>query len=422
MYKYISNITFEKIYFFIVFLFAAQSTNLTFISDPRLNPLGFLLLIIPTLFMYKKYRLSLLDTKLIRIYIIGFVWILLQYLYTEGDFTILMTTLFFFQFIVAFVVVRIYKSKLFLLFEETVVILTFLDFILWIIMQIVGANAMARIGFMQPASMISQASILIFNVPQIFEDEVVMGVVRNCGFCWEPGRFASFVIIAIYLNLIRNKRIKGNSNLYILILGLLTSLSTTGYSAFILIIINYFFLQKSKAQYRIATLIIGIPLIIWIMSLSFMSDKIERTTSTDNYLSENITSLEYFDNNDQQMVVQRFEGLYLDFLNFIHAPFLGCGNRIHSYVSMEISPYLATSNGLTSLLGTYGVIIGLMFLGIYLNSAKYVDCLYNQRYRILLFLYLSISISYSFNMIGLFIAIMWYGYFTNVNINKLQLS
>lgn len=419
MFKDINNITFEKIYFFIVFLFAAQSTYLTWQPDPRLNPIGFLLLGIPTLMICRKYRLSLLDKRLVYIYIISLGWIFLQYICTM-NYKVFMTVPLILQFIIAYVVVRIYKLNLFRYFEKIVVALTLIDIILWGIMQIVGVNVMASLGFMKPASAISQASMLIFNIPQINEENVLFGLTRNCGFCWEPGRFASFLIFAIFFNLARTRRIKSNTNLFILLIGLFTSLSTTGYSVFILIALNYFFFQKSKSSYRVSALLIGIPLFFWIMSLSFMSSKIEATMNAENYLSENTYSLDYFENNEKQMVVQRFEGLYLDFLNFIHAPILGCGIREESYISTEISPYLATSNGLMSLLGTYGIIIGFLFIYMFYKSAKYFDSIHKQRYCMLIFVFFSISISYSFNFIALFIAIMWYRYFISIKNLKAQ--
>lgn len=55
-----SKITFEKVYFFIVFLYAARATIFTSILDFRLNPIGFALLFLPALYYYFKYHLSYL--------------------------------------------------------------------------------------------------------------------------------------------------------------------------------------------------------------------------------------------------------------------------------------------------------------------------------------------------------------------------
>ena len=67
------------------------------------------------------------------------------------------------------------------------------------------------------------------------------GAYRNCGFTWEPGGFACFLILAIIINLASNKFKIRNKSLMILILSLITTFSTTGYMAFAFIMIWYLF-------------------------------------------------------------------------------------------------------------------------------------------------------------------------------------
>lgn len=408
MLRFIRNLTFEKIYFFIVFLYGARATVFTANMDFRYNPLGVALLILPTIHLFIKYKLSLFDKRIYTILLGLTAWVLLRF-FIDPQFNMFNYYTIYIQILVCYTVVNIYKQIIPLYFEQITVRLSIIAIALWIVMQFVGVKTIASLGFMEPYTSISSASLLIFNTPNYTKEGIgILGLTRNCGFAWEPGLYSCFLIFAIFFNLCRVKRLKGNTNFFILVLALLTTSSTTGYSVFLFVIINHLFIQNSRFKYKVPALIIFIPTIIWISQLSFMSDKIKETSKTENFLSKNETVIDYFENEGGQMVVQRFEGLYLNYLNFINAPILGYGYRGNSYSATHISSKLATSEGIISFFAQFGIFIGLYIFFTYYKSAKYFDIRYHYKYNMLFYVYILVSISYNFNFVAIVMAFMWY--------------
>lgn len=338
------------------------------------------------------------------------VWMILHFL-TDAKFDIFTYYIIYLQLFVGYVALNVFREKIYLYFENVTVSLSVVAIVLWSIMQVVGVQAMASLGFMEPNTNISSASLLIFNTPRAFESEegFLFGLTRNNGFAWEPGLFACFLALAMYFNLIRMHRIVGNKNFYILAIALLSSSSTTGYFLLFILMCNYFFFQRSKVHYKILALIVLIPVVVWGSQLPFMGEKIKKTSSTENYISENIQQLDYMENVEYSLTVQRFEGLYLEFLNFKDAPILGYGNKGNSYMNTHISPYLVVSSGVITNFSQFGLILGILISIVYIMSAKAFDKQYNQKYMMLFIVYLVMSMSYNFNLVALFIAIMWYG-------------
>lgn len=415
MHRFISNINFEKVYFFIVFLFAARATTFTTNLDFRINPIGVGLLLLPTIYLINKYKISFLKGNISIVVLVLSIWTIIHF-FVDKNFNIFTYYILYLQLLVCYVVISVYQKKIYIYFEKTTVYLCSIAITLWSIMQITGTDAIAKLGFMEPSSDISKASLLIFNVPQNFSDSVgLFGLTRNCGFAWEPGLFSCFIITAIFFNISRKNKIKNNKALYILVLTLLSTSSTTGYTALLFLTCNYFFLQNKNIKYKIFAVIIIIPLVIWFNQLPFMSDKIEETSTFDNFISQNDNDINYFEENESQIVVQRFEGLYLDYLNFINAPLIGYGDRKNSYSANNISPNLLPADGIISLFAQFGIIIGLLIFMIYYKSAKLYDITFHQKYRILFFLYIIISFSYNFNYVALFMAIMWNKFLLNNN-------
>ena len=73
----------------------------------------------------------------------------------------------------------------------------------------------------------------------------VNGLYRNCGPFYEPGLFASFVSIALIINLANEKKIINLANI-VYVLTILSTISTGGYMVLMLIVIYYVFSQESN--------------------------------------------------------------------------------------------------------------------------------------------------------------------------------
>ena len=255
----LKSITLEKIYLFYVILFAAQATLFTSDMDFRSNPVGVGLMLVLCTRLLIKHKISLRNKNLLILYAILGIWAVLHYL-TDIEFKLLSYLILYINVTVGYSLVKIFGNKLYEKTTQYITYLTGISLVLWAIMHVTGTGFFESIGFMKPTSSTSSSSLLIFNVPNIhiYEGAGIGPFMRNCGFAWEPGLFASFVCFAIYFNLLIKKRIKGNRNFYILTLGLFSTFSTTGYSAFLLIMANYFIVQNAKKSTQILYIIVAV--------------------------------------------------------------------------------------------------------------------------------------------------------------------
>lgn len=404
----------KRIYFFILFLFAARATVLTTNLDPRSNIVGFLLFCIPTIYMIYKYRLSFKNRNLLILYSILSLWLLIHFLLGK-EFRYFDTFLLFLKILAAYSLVNLFKSRLFLLYEDTVTKLSIFCVFLWVITIIIGPLNIAKFGLFEPATRISSASFLIYNVANVFDTETQLygGITRNCGFCWEPGLFASFIIIALVINLFIYKRIKKNKNFFYLSIALFTSVSTTGYIAYIVIIISYLYAKSQNKIFFLLKLFVLVPVLYLLYSLPFISEKIEENSQKQSFLTEDTRRMDYVDNSETVITPQRFECIYLDYLNFIHSPIIGYGLNT-TYVSENISENLSLTNGILKDFAKYGIIIAILLQLLLIKNSRYFSLSCNANQPFLLYVVLAIlSFSYYFMELPLIASIFLYRYFLN---------
>jgi hypothetical protein len=192
-------------------------------------------------------------------------------------------------------------------------------------------------------------TIIIYNFHEVLAE------FRNSGPFWEPGAFAIFIIIALIFNLINDKTLWSKKNI-VLSITLLTTLSTTGFIAFFVLIMAYYFATGDilKNIILLATLLpIGISLYF---SLEFLSAKIE----------DNIAIAD----NDKS---SRFGSGLADIKDWASSPIIGWGRGAMRYGGRQFTFFTAEqhrNNGLTALLASYGVVIFFVLLYNYYRSLK----------------------------------------------------
>lgn len=408
------SITLEKIFLFYVILFAAQATQFTSDMDFRSNPIGVGILLFLCIRLWIKHKISLRNKKLQIIYVILAIWTVLHYL-TDLEFKLLPYIILYINITVGYCLVKIYGNDLYKKVTQYITFLTGISLVLWLIMHITGVGVFESIGFMKPASGTSTTSLLIFNVPNIhiYEGKGIGPFMRNCGFAWEPGLFASFICFAIYFNLLIKKQIKGNYGFYILTLGLFSTFSTTGYSAFLLIIANYFIIQNAKKSTKLLYIIFGIPIFLYIINLPFMAEKMKEENESENFIFDNNQRTSEIESEGKAITVRRWEGIMMDFLNIQDKPLIGYGTKNNSYINTQISPYLISSNGIASTFARFGIILGLLINIAFIYSTSYIDKLFKQKYCIFYILFMTLSVSYNFTTLALIIALFCNNLWTN---------
>jgi hypothetical protein len=252
---------------------------------------------------------------------------------------------------------------------------------------------------------ILRGNIIIFSMTKAttYAEDEFMGLTRNSGFSWEPGRYACMLIVAIFFNMARTGfNLKRNKGLWILLAGLLTTQSTTGFISLLIILIHLLFNKNIK--YALAYLVLLIPLSIAIYNLPFVGEKINKLIDTDSTMEKVDQDLEI--DEDRNYVPQRFDGLAFEFLNILNDPIFGYGNDVeNSYVKNNISAALVLSNGVLKVLARFGLIVGAIFYLLLYKSSRLISKFYGIKGGIFfMLLYISISISYDFILVPFFLA------------------
>jgi hypothetical protein len=177
---------------------------------------------------------------------------------------------------------------------------------------------------------------------------------RNCGFFWEPGSFACFLIIVLLFNLFLNK-FKYDRSTYILIITLITTISTTGYLAILFIFFMSYRYRVPKANIWVLILI---PLsLVIIINTPNLGDKITKTFEEDMKESRphQLKINEHYNQHQKrQTPLNRFSSMVVIYNKFGTDLILGVSNK-YSVILNETDD-VNISNGIFDFLAKFGLI------------------------------------------------------------------
>lgn len=271
-----------------------------------------------------------------------------------------------------YVIVMLFKEKLFLKFERIIFYFAFisLGFYLW---QHIHLGSLLSIGKTLDISGYSssfgfQYYNIIFYTIRPAQDVIFQ---RNFGFCWEPGPFSICLVIALYLNLARtNFKIKGNKTLLILLIALATTQSTTGILVFgLLVCYLIYFEMKSKSKYIIIPIAVGIFLYAFLV-LPFMYEKIDMLYEQGTKIDE--TSMVLARKTKSNYSSGRVGGFILGWRDFKRFPLWGIGgNSILSSGNVGAGKVYIV-NGLASIMSVYGLFGLLMYFRFSMKTSKII--------------------------------------------------
>lgn len=181
------------------------------------------------------------------------------------------------------------------------------------------------------------------------------GTDRNLGIFWEPGLFASFLIIAIILESLKKKQSKINIMIYFI--GIVSTKSTFAYLISILIIIYFLLLNSSKLKkkcvYLLSMMIIIVTIIEYNQIIRFLYN----------------LSPELFGKilNSTNSLTERIESPLNNFKIFLDNPIFGLGidkvNKIYETIiktpQTSTSTFLLAAFGISGFLYTYLIYSGI---------------------------------------------------------------
>jgi hypothetical protein len=341
----------------------------------------------------------------------SFVQIMVKHQYTPKSFANYLYYLY--AITIAYIHVRIYKRKMFYLYEDVMVKLSLLSLIIWIFTNIAPGLAM-QVASLFPKTSHGYNFLYLIHWISPYGRHVTYGLTRNAGCSWEPGRFAIMVCLALLINFYRKgTSFKNNKNGIVLLLSLLTTMSTTGY---VLGFVLYAYMYIKGIKHVIIFTIIGIPIFYLAYQLEFVGEKIEskmKVEETVEHIEETYSWSEQNADGTLAYSMDRFPSMVFEFENFIHDPIIGYGaNVLDSYFMRTRTKMIGFTGGLVTMLSKFGIIFGGFLLYIlFLSSPRISSVLHSKKkYGILICMVLSM-VSYPLIWFPVYTAFWFYGFF-----------
>lgn len=192
-------------------------------------------------------------------------------------------------------------------------------------------------------------NLLIFNFHENFG-------IRNSGFCWEPGAYGSFLILALLLRFLKNNFVF-DKTVITLILIMLTTISTTTYLA--LAIILFFYYRIRIGHFNIGFLFVLTIIVFLFIKVPFLNDKIVEAYNKDVSELEGIDNLiGWYDGVGKELPLNRFASVTFILSHFGISILWGISNK---YAELFLNMYnVSISNGIADFCAKFGV-IGLIY-------------------------------------------------------------
>lgn len=208
-------------------------------------------------------------------------------------------------------------------------------------------------------------NFVIYNFQQVSEFAAFF---RNCGPFWEPGMFAVFLDLALFVNIfiLHGKRFVN----FILIVALLTTMSTGGYVCGLFILFAYAMLERRNVFISLLSIILFVIFTYYFFETDFLGDKLlyQMTNAT---LGDDTS---------------RFGALKTHFKMFIDNPLWGYYG-IKGYVVDDRS---VLASGLLIPLSSRGFFVGGLYYYLLYKASVNYSLYYSQSKRTGVFLFVFI--------------------------------
>ncbi len=191
---------------------------------------------------------------------------------------------------------------------------------------------------------------------------------RNSGFAWEPGAFGGFLIIAMLLNFFLN-RFTFDKKAVILLIGIITTASTTDYLALIFVLFLAYRYRIQRLNFW-SILLIGL-FISLVVFIPFLGDKIKDHYYEDLQDLNRLKFLDiYYKHNKMQIPLDRFSSMVIIYKTFFLQLILGISNKYDIVLNRLSKANINISNGVFDFMAKFGLI------GLYYLLQRYVKFCY----------------------------------------------
>lgn len=357
-----------------------------------------------TMYAAFKYRVRFLNTRLLIVLTVIMIWTIIQKTINASYFEF--SPFIILEILAAYIIISIYRETLFRHYENTTYFLSIVAILGWLL-NIVAHPLLVILAdaFGISADGEKTRTLYIYTVN-------IVDSIRNPGFSWEPGKTACMTCVAILFYLMRTNYNLSTIRFWVLIICLFTTLSTTGFCTFIVILLLCYISMKKFNP--IILCFLGISALT-LFSLPFMYEKLSDLTkeASEDGMVNITSSLDWsaqneLDENRNFYVPQRFEGLVFSYINFENSnKLIGDGRDFQKfYINRVNNWFVKTSEGILEHSVRYGLIIGLLSYYLLYRASRGISQMYDIKNKWLFFIvFILISISYNFWELPLFMAI-----------------
>lgn len=388
---------YRLLFFFVILLVAMGAAVEGFMSHSvKMNNLLNLILPSTIVFFLMLYRVPLNNLKKIW-FVISILTIEQILIFLKWDFNNILIGRYY-DVLVSFIILQVLGIKKFFYYLETaVVFLTKISLAFWGVVVLIPWLHDFLKPYSFPIGFVATCDFTLGFVGLANKDIDTQGIVlRNLGFAWEPGRFSSILVLVLLIHLFRNQFKLFQKNFWTLILGILSTQSSTGYLTLFVCIIGITINRDVNVYSKLMKYIMGLGFVILFVASPLMHEKLDQVFNQDDWMNEKKAMFIM----EGKYIPQRIEGLYLEMLNIVDNPLVGYGDdKELSYVCSKLFPYLdiSLSNGLLQIIAMLGIpICVLLYIALWKSSSLIAD-LYNVKGKYLFFLLICmINVSYNF--------------------------
>ena len=319
---------------------------------------------------------------------------------------------------VAYIAFHAFRHDFAKRFVKTTVALTMVSLVVWFLSLVVPSIMKSfAMEFGIPSNDVSY-SFILFNISYKIGEQ---WLVRNPGFCWEPGRYSCFLVIAMFFYLLQNGLNFKTRKFWILAIGLASTFSTTGYAMFLALIFLWVIYEHKLNPLYIVPVIFLIA-IVW--NLPFMEEKLMALQANEDTAMSSIDMMVYQaqHGSDRYYTPQRLQGLVLQWINLRNMPLLtgeGRNLTLH-FINRTYGVNFALSEGVLGVLVRYGLVLGFFIYFCLFKSSMIFSKMGKQSFGVLfLVIYMMANISYYFWESPLFV-VMWCWYLFSKDIKQPQ--
>ena len=390
--------TFVELFTIFIFVIYAGQAN-TFVGPLSFgqNPLGAFIPVVLCAILAIQSRLVFEKKYFILLFGLACYFIAISIKYKEIHPSFFLTYVYYFS--MAYVLIKTLGMRFFRIFERVSFYMAVIALGFWTLQFILRGdtlfNLISRLPGMSTFSKVTADgfNIILYSI-QPAESSLLYNysIPRNCGYAWEPGAFAVYICLAIFVNLFMIRPGKPvRTRLWILILTLVTTQSTTGYLIFLVLIAIY--LLRKRLSIIILVLPFTVVAMVYVASLPFMSKKVISLIDDTKGINQ---LLEDYYGSETPASPQRFTSFLIAFVDFKANPVLGIGVQSNEAWTFKAGSNISPISGIGNLLAQFGIVGFLFFIILSVRSSVFFSRYYRYNNILLLFFIIAfISISYS---------------------------